>query len=187
MNSFTQAVYHIGRLWTKLKDAVFITIFIWGSCWGPWYITSKRVELIHALLGNPNPRLHEKSKPARTSEANITGLLRTIHTLCFSLCIKLLSHLDWESAPVWLSGAWLWEINQELKPSWAADRLNMVTRKKKKRPFSQATENHHSHDEASTPCLGCKTPGQWRLPEPFPSVHPGPAGSSCASTCSTAK
>lgn len=28
MNSFTQYVYHIGRLWTKLKDEVFKTTFI---------------------------------------------------------------------------------------------------------------------------------------------------------------
>lgn len=28
MNSFTQSVYHIHRLWTKLRDAVFKTTFI---------------------------------------------------------------------------------------------------------------------------------------------------------------
>lgn len=109
INSFTQAVYHIGKLWTKLKDAVFKTTFIWGSCRGLWYITSYRLELTHTLLGNPNPRLQKKSKPARISETNITGLLRTI-SLCGRAAgfpRKLLSHLNWESAPVWLSGAWL--------------------------------------------------------------------------------
>lgn len=29
MNSFTQTVYNTGRLWTKLKDAVFKTTFVW--------------------------------------------------------------------------------------------------------------------------------------------------------------
>lgn len=135
MNSFTQYVYHIGRLWTKLKDEMFKTTFIWGSCQGPWYVTSNRVELTHTLLGNPNSRLCKKCKPARASESNVTGLLRTTHTLCFSLCIKLLSHLDWESTPVWLSGAWLRQINQELKPSGAADGLSMITRKENQEAF----------------------------------------------------
>lgn len=138
--SLTQFAYHVGKLWTKLKDAAFKTVFIWGCCRILWYVTCNSVKLTQALLGNPNPRLNKKSKPARSSETNITALLKTFHRL----------HTGQQGSPescyhIWAGnhsqfgsqehGSKPGEINQKWRPSWAAAGLSKVIKKQNQGPF----------------------------------------------------
>ena len=183
MISLTQVAYHIGKLWTKLKDAVFKTTFIWGSCRGLWYVTSNRSELTHALLGNPNPRLNKKSKPARMSETNITGLLKTIHLLRFSLCSRaagspreLLSHLDWESLPVWLSGAWLWarRDKSEMKTFMSSCWVKQGYKERKPRTFPRARGKSSFSWQSLHPAPWVQNPDPAKPSRAFPFSSPRP-------------
>lgn len=183
MIDLTQVAYHTGKLWTKLKDAVFKTTFIWGSCRGLWYVTSNRVELTHALLGNPNPTLNKKSKPARTSETNITVLLKTIHIPHFSLCSmaagsprELPSHLDWESLPIWLSGAWLRarRDKSEMKTFMSSCWVKQGYKERKWRTFLQAREKSSFSWQSLHPALWVQNPNPAKPSRASPFSSPTP-------------